>query len=95
MEPSTTNEGKIYSDICGCFPTIPRRGNKYSYVVYVYDYDSILTTARKNRSDKEVIRYFKSLTEDLKSQGIHPGFHFMDNEASTALNLTITTMHIK
>ena len=36
-----------------------------------------------------------SLTEELKNRGINTGFHFMDNEASTALNLTITTMNIK
>ena len=42
-----------------------------------------------------MIRDFTYLTEDLKSQGIHPGFHFMDNKASTALNLTMTIMNIK
>ena len=49
----------------------------------------------KNRSDKETIRDFTSLTEDLKSRGINPGFHFMENEAYTALKLTMTTMKIK
>ena len=63
--------------------------------MYVYDCNFILTTAMKNRSDKEIIRAFSSLTEDLKSRGIHAGFHFMDNEASTALKLTMTTMNIK
>ena len=42
-----------------------------------------------------MIRFFTSLTEGLKSRGIHPGLHFMDNEASTALNMTMTTMNIK
>ena len=42
-----------------------------------------------------MIRDFVSLTEDLKSRGINPGFHFMDNKASTALKLTMTTMNIK
>ena len=63
--------------------------------MYVYDCNGILTTAVKNRSDKEMIRAFTSLTEDLKILGIHPGFHFMDNEASTALNLTTMTINIK
>ena len=49
----------------------------------------------KNRSDKKMIRAFISSTEDLKYLGIHPGFHFMDNEASAALNMTMTTMNIK
>ena len=42
-----------------------------------------------------MIRDFVSLTEDLKSRGINPGFHFMDNKASTALNLTMSTMNTK
>ena len=63
--------------------------------MYVYDCNSILTTAKKNISDKEMIRYFTELTKYLKSRGINPGFHFMDNEASTALNMTMITMNIK
>ena len=77
--PSTTKEGKIYSDICGSFPTTSIRGNKYIYLMYVYECNAILTTAMKNRSDKEIIRVFASLTEDFKIRGINPGFHFMDN----------------
>ena len=49
----------------------------------------------KNRSDKEMMWDFSELTEDLKSCGINQGFHFMDNEASTALKMTMTTMDIK
>ena len=48
-----------------------------------------------NICDKEMIRVFRYLTEYLKIQRIHPGFHFMDNEASTALKLTMTTINIK
>ena len=47
--------------------------------MYVYDCNAILTTAAKNRSDKDTIIAFTSLTEDLKIQGINQGFHFMDN----------------
>ena len=49
----------------------------------------------KNRSNKEMIRAFTELSADLKSHGINPGFHFMDNEASKALKMIITTMEIK
>ena len=52
--------------------------------MYVYYCNSILTTAIKNRSDKEIIQAFTELTIDLKSHGIKPGLHFMLNEASTA-----------
>ena len=52
-------------------------------------------TEMKNRSDKEMIWDFIELTTDLKIRGINPGFHFMDNEASTAFKMSITTMDIK
>ena len=42
-----------------------------------------------------MIRAFTELTEDLKIHGINPGFHFMDNEASKALKMTMETMDIK
>ena len=91
VDPSTTEEDKIYSYLCRRFPTTSSRSNKYIFVMYVYDCNTILTTATKNRSDKVMIRAFTYLTENLKIQGIHPGFHFMDNEASTALNMMMTT----
>ena len=63
--------------------------------MYVYDCDSTLTTEMNNRSYKDMIRALISLTEDFKSCVIHPGFHFIENEASTALKMTITSMNIK
>ena len=62
--------------------------------MHVYTCNYILTTSTNNRSDKEMIRYFTELTEYLKSRGINPGLNFMDNEASKALNMTMTTMNI-
>ena len=62
--------------------------------MYVYDCNVILTTEMKNRSDKETIRPFTPLTEYFKIRGINPGFHFMNNEASTALKMTIASMNI-
>ena len=63
--------------------------------MYMYICNYILTTAIKNRSDKEIIWTLKKLTEELKSFRINPGFHFMDNEESTALNKTMNSMKIK
>ena len=61
----------------------------------MYDCNAILTRAMKNRSDKEILRASIDLTEDLKRRGINLGFHFMDNEAYTALKMTMTSMNIK
>ena len=52
LDPSTTKEGNIYSDLCGWFPTTSSRGNRYTYVIYVYDCNALLTTAIKNIGDK-------------------------------------------
>ena len=62
--------------------------------MYVYDYNSILTTVMNNISDKDMIIALTSLTEDLKIHGTNPGFHFMENGASTSLNMTMTSMNI-
>ena len=61
----------------------------------VCDCNSILTIEMKNRSDKGIIIAFTFLTEDFKSWGIHPGFHFMYNKAYTALKLIMTTKNLK
>ena len=63
--------------------------------MYVYDCNATLTTATKNRSEKEMIRAFTSLAEYLNSQVINPCLYLMDNEASTALKMTMTSMNIK
>ena len=66
-DPSTNKEGKIYSDICRRFPTTSTRGDKCTYVMYLYNCNSILTKAMNNKSDKDMIRAFTSLTEYLKA----------------------------
>ena len=48
--------------------------------MYVYDCNTILTTQKNNRSDKEIIRDFTKLTTDIKSRGFNPGLHIIDNE---------------
>ena len=85
VDPSTTKEGKFYSDLCEHFTIISSRGNEYIYYMYVYDFNNIVTTAIQNRSDKEMIWDFTELAKYLKTHGINPGFHFMYNEASTSL----------
>ena len=63
--------------------------------MYVYYCNNILMTEMNNKSDKEMIRAFIELTENLKIRGINPGFHFMDNESSTDFKMKMSTMEIK
>ena len=58
VDPGTTKKGKFYSYLCGRLPTTSSRVNKYIYVMYVYDFNTILTKATNNRSNKEMIRAF-------------------------------------
>ena len=48
-----------------------------------------------NSSDTEMIQDFTELIEEIKIHRIKPGFHFVDNEASTALKMTITSINIR
>ena len=63
--------------------------------MYVYDFKSILNTAMKNRSEKEIIQAFTDLTGHLERCGINQGFHFMDNDEFVTLKMTMTSMNIK
>ena len=92
MDPSTTKEGKFYSDLCGIFPITSNKRNKYIYVMYIYDCNNILTTVLKNRSDKDMMQAFIEFNIDFKSRRINPVFHFMDKKASTAFKLSMATM---
>ena len=48
------------------------KGNRYIYVLYVYNCNVILTDPMKNRNDKEMIREFIDLVTDLKTCGFNP-----------------------
>ena len=55
VDTSTTKEGNIYSELYRRFLIISIRKKKYIYVMFVYYCNAILTTATKNRSDKDMI----------------------------------------
>ena len=63
---------------------IKQRKKIHLHIMYVYDYNIILTSAIKNIGDKEMIWAFTEITEYLKIREINPGSHFMDNEALEA-----------
>ena len=48
----TFNElkGIISTDLPGCFPITPARGNEYIFVMYEFDSNSILSAPIKNRT---------------------------------------------
>ena len=63
--------------------------------MYVYGWNTFLANQTKKRSDKDIIRYFVELTAYFERRGINPGFHIMDNKASTEFKNSRTTIDIK
>ena len=79
----------IYSDFCGSFPFTLISGNKYIFVMYEYNNNSILVLAMKNMTDSKIYRVFERKILFFNKQGFKSNLHFLDNEASTALRTTI------
>jgi hypothetical protein len=79
------NEGHIYVDLTGRFPSILSRGYKYILVLQGFDTNNILAEPMKNRSDSEAIRANTVMYDELTSKGLKSLFQTMDNEASKAL----------
>ena len=72
--------------------TLPRRfpvtsidGSKYLLIIYDYDSNAILAEPIKSRSDSEILRAYDKTINLLKSRGLSPQLHRLDNEASKAL----------
>jgi hypothetical protein len=64
--------GKIYGDLTGHFPHTSSKGNHYILVVYDYDGNTVATDAMKNRTDKETVRAYSKLHQQLVDAGLKP-----------------------
>ena len=87
FEPPT---GKTYSDQTGKFPCISSRGYKYIFVLYDYDSNHIFAEPLKSRDTKEIIQAFTKIHDFLKSRGLKPLFHTLDNECSILFQQALT-----
>ena len=81
--PSST--GQIHSDLTGRFPVTSVQGHKYILILYDHDSNAILAEPLKSRSDTHVLQAYDKLISLLKSRGLTPCLHRLDNEASNAL----------
>jgi hypothetical protein len=64
--------GKIYGDWNGSFPRMAGKVNQYIIVVYDYDGNTVATDSMKNRTDKEMIRAYFKLHQQLVDAGLKP-----------------------
>ena len=49
-----SNKNKAYFDLTGAFPYVSSRGNKYIFILYDYDSNSILTHPLKSKNAGEI-----------------------------------------
>ena len=83
------------TDQTGKFPYRSKRGNKYIFVLYNYDSNSILSRPMKNRTDAEFLRVHDDVIEYLKVRGLQPKIQRLDNEASKAYTQNIDKHKMK
>ena len=72
--------GKVYSNQTGPFPHNSSRGTKYIMVLHDCNSYSILAAPFKNKSLAKQLQATTVLHFYLKTRGLTPKMHFMDNE---------------
>ena len=85
----TMEDGQIFSDQTGAFPTTSTRGYKYIMVVYDYDTNAIIVEPTKNKTAETMVSAFSILHSRLTKAGFKPKLHRLDNECSDLLKLDL------
>jgi hypothetical protein len=79
----------IFSDQTGHLPKKSSQGNQYIMVLAHPDSNGILQEPMKNCTSGEMICAYQKLFDRLKSAGITPKRHILDNECSADFKQTI------
>ena len=79
----------MYTDQTGAFPIISKKGNKYIMILCKIDNNVILSEAMRNRSSGRIFCAYLILMQGLKTSGIIPKKHVLDNECSTEFKQVI------
>jgi hypothetical protein len=82
---------KIWTDQPGHFPKKSSKGSQYMMVLTEKESNAILAEAIKNRMSGEMIRAYQVLIDQLRSVGIAPKQHILDNECSNNFKEAIKT----
>ena len=80
------SDNKAYMDLCGRFPYVSSRGNKYIMIGYHYEANAILGLALKNRQAKTLTNGWKYLHNLFTTKGLKPTTWVLDNETSAELH---------
>ena len=68
--------------LTGKFVCPSTSGNKYIFILYHYDTNSIHARAIPSRTKQQLLAAYKSITQDLTKRGFKPRLHTLDNEIS-------------
>jgi hypothetical protein len=88
------DQGQLYTDLTGKFPTRSSKGNSYVMVCYIYHCNYIKVFPMKSRSASEWVKAYDSIQQELTVKGFKPKLQTLDNEASTALKNFFTVNDI-
>jgi hypothetical protein len=89
MEDEATQ--KIFTDQPGRFPKKLSYGNQYIMPLTKINSNAILIKPMKNRTAGEMILAYQALIDQLRTAGIVPKLHILDNECSQDFKDTIHT----
>ncbi len=79
---SNKAERLMYTNQTGRFPTKSSRGHQYIIVLIKINSNAILVKAMKNHTTGEMIQAYQVLVDHLRSTGVTPKMHILDNECS-------------
>ena len=77
--------GKTFSDQTGKFVCPSTSGNKYLFILYHYDSNTIHARAIPSRTKQQLLKAYKSIVHDLTIRGYKPRLHTLDNEISNEM----------
>ena len=92
---SNKAECLMYTSQTGRFPKKSSRGHQYIMVLIEINSNAILVEAMKNRTTGEMIRAYQVLVERLRSAGVNPTMHILDNECSAEFKERIKSNKMK
>jgi hypothetical protein len=79
------DQGQIYADLTGSFPTRSSKGNNNVMICYSYNANYIRPIAMKSKSGAEWVKTFGVVFDEMTAKGFKPKLQTIDNEASAAL----------
>jgi hypothetical protein len=84
------DQGQIYTELTGSFPTRSSKGNNNLMICYSYDANYMRPIAMISKSGVEWVKAFGVVLDEMMAKGFRPKLQTMDNEASAAIKKYFT-----